>query len=366
MSLSADALPKRLVSLDTFRGATIALMVLVNTPGDGRHVYGPLNHAEWNGWTITDTIFPSFLWIAGVAITLSFQSRLANGVGRATLLRQALRRTAILYLLGLLIYAYPEFSFSTQRILGVLQRIAICYGIVAAIYLYSGVRAQIGWIVGLLAGYWMIMFLAPVPGYGSGRLDVEGNFAHYVDRIVLGAHNYKGTGDWDPEGIVSTIPSIATALFGVMAGHIIGAKSKALVERIAALFTVGNLLIGAGLIANIWLPINKKLWTSSFALFMGGLDFVLLALSLWFIDYWGRQRFAKPFVILGLNSIAIYMASELVDEFFDATGVHHAVYQMFTAVASPVNASLLYAISYVGLMFAIAYGMYRKKWFVRA
>jgi predicted acyltransferase len=356
---------KRLVSLDAFRGATIALMVLVNNPGDGKHVYAPLNHAEWNGWTITDVVFPSFLWIVGVAMTLSFAARLNAGVARSTLMNQALRRTLILYVLGLIVYAYPDFSPGTQRLLGVLQRIAICYGIVAAIYLYSSVRTQIGWIFCLLASYWVLMFLVPVPGYGAGRLDVEGNLAHYVDRIVLGAHNYKWTKDWDPEGIVSTLPAIATALFGVMAGHILASKTKELVERIASLFVVGNLLIAAGLIASTWLPINKKLWTSSFSMFMAGLDFVLLALFIWFVDHWGWQRYAKPFVIMGLNAISVYMASELFDEILGGTGLHDPIYHFFTALASPINASLLYAIWYVLLMYAIAYVMYRRKWFLR-
>ena len=360
-----QASSNRLVSLDAFRGAIIALMVLVNTAGNGEHVYGPLNHAAWNGWTITDVVFPSFLWIAGLALTLSLSGRLKAGMDRVTLLKQSLKRALILYILGLIIYMYPDFSLSTQRLLGVLQRIGICYAIAAAIFLFSSLRGQIIWIAGLLTGYWLLMFFAPVPGYGAGRLDVEGNFAHYIDRIVLGAHNYRWTKDWDPEGIISTIPAIATALFGVMAGHIIAAKSKTLVERIAGLFVVGNILIAAGLIASIWLPINKKLWTSSFSMFMAGLDFVLLALCLWFIDHWGWQRYVKPFVIMGLNAITIYMASEGLDEFFSAYGIHDGVYQALTTIASPINASLLYAIGYVLLMYAIAYVMYRKKWFLR-
>jgi predicted acyltransferase len=201
---------ERLVSLDVFRGATMALMVLVNDSGDGSHTYGPLQHSEWNGWTLTDTVFPSFLWIVGVAVTLSLGKRLMAGVPRSRLFAQVLRRAAILYVLGLVVYAYP-LDLSTQRLLGVLQRIAICYLIVSAIYLTTGIRGQIVWIVSLLGGYWLIMMLAPTPGYGAGHLDVERNFAHYVDTVVLGRHNYLSTKTWDPEGIVSTIPAIATA-----------------------------------------------------------------------------------------------------------------------------------------------------------
>lgn len=359
------AKPNRLVALDAFRGATIALMVLVNDPGDGRHVYPPLAHADWNGWTPTDVVFPSFLWIVGVAMTLSMSTRLAQGMSRTKILTQVFRRALILFALGLIIYAYPRFDLSTQRILGVLQRIAICYLIASIIYLYFGIRDQVNWIVLLLAVYWLLMAFAPVPGYGPGRLDVEGNFAHYIDRIVLGNHNYHSAKTWDPEGIVSTLPAIATTLLGVMAGHILRMK-RALAERTVWMFVLGNLLLAAGLICNIWLPINKKLWTSSFCLFMAGLDFVMLAIFVWLVDHLGYQRYVKPFFIMGMNAIGIYMIAELLDETLNGTHLHALIYEnIFVPIASPVNASLLYAISYTLLMYLIAYILYRKKWFWR-
>ena len=370
MAQITQAASPRLVSLDAFRGATIALMVLVNDAGDGQHVYGPLEHSAWNGWTITDVVFPSFLWIVGVAMTLSMANRLQAGVSRGRLMLQALRRAAILFFLGLFLYGYPHFQLSTQRFLGVLQRIAICYLIASIIYLTSGVRAQIVWILGLLVGYWLLMTLVPVPGYGPGRLDVEGNFAHYVDSIVLGSHNYHSTKTWDPEGIVSTLPAIATALLGIMAGHILRLKRE-LAERTVWLFVAGNALIALGLIGDIWLPINKKLWTSSFALFMAGLDFVLLASFIWLIDHLGYQRYVKPLFIMGMNAIAVYMASELVEETLGWIHVGDIslrswIYRtLFAPLASPINASLLYAVSYTLLMFLLAYGMYRRKWFIR-
>ncbi len=363
----------RLISLDAFRGATMALMVLVNTPGDGSHVYAPLRHSEWNGWTPTDVVFPSFLWIVGVAMTLSLGRRIAAGASRGRLFAQVFRRAVILYALGLIVYAYPGFNLHTQRLMGVLQRIAICYLIAAAIYLTTRWRGQILWIIGLLTGYWLLMALVPVPGYGAGRLDVDGNFAHYVDRIVLGSHNYRWTATWDPEGIVSTLPAIATALFGIMAGHILSLR-KSLAERTTWLFIAGNLLIAAGLISNVWLPINKKLWTDSFSLFMAGLDFVMFAMLLWCVDGLGFKRFTRPLAILGMNAIAVYMASELLDEAFGAIhwhsgaetiSLHGWLYGLFTPLASPIDASLLYAIAYVLLMYAIAYTMYRRGWFLR-
>ena len=364
----------RLVSLDAFRGATMAIMVLVNNPGDGDYVYGTIRHADWNGWTPTDVVFPSFMWIVGVALTLSLSRRIAAGASRAQLLTQAFRRALILYALGLLVYAFPDFNLSTQRLLGVLQRIAICYLIAVAIYLYTRVRGQIIWIVSLLAGYWLLMALVPVPGYGAGRLDVEGNLAHYIDRIVLGAHNYASTKTWDPEGIVSTLPAIATVLFGIMAGQILR-LDRTLTRRTAWLLAVGGVLIAAGLICHTWLPINKKLWTSSFALFMAGLDFVIFAIMVWWVDIRGHARLMKPLVIMGMNAITVYLVSELLEVLLNAVhfsaGGHTITVRewlfetLFAPLASPVNASLLYAIAYTLLMYAVAYVMYRRRWFVR-
>jgi predicted acyltransferase len=364
----------RLVSLDAFRGATMAFMILVNTAGDGRHVYWPLQHAEWHGWTPTDVVFPSFLWIVGLAMTLSFGRRLARGDSRADLFRKAAGRAAILFVLGVLVYVYPEFNLSTERILGVLQRIAICYLAAAAIFLTAKLRGQIVWIVSLMAVYWLLMAFAPVPGYGGGRLDVEGNFAHYIDRIVLGSHNYIWTKTWDPEGIVSTLPAIATCLLGVIAGHMVASR-RGLRERCLRLFGLGAILLAAGLICNIWLPINKKLWTDSFTLFMAGLDFVMFAGLLWLVDGLGWRRVVKPLVIMGKNAIVIYLASEFLDEalgwihWTGATGrvslrawiYHH----LFAGIGGPYNASLSYAIAYVLVLYLFAWALYRRGWIIR-
>jgi predicted acyltransferase len=374
MTENAGQTASRLVSLDAFRGATIALMVLVNNAGSGRDSYPQLEHAAWHGWTITDTVFPSFLWIVGVAITLSLGKRVAGGISKSRLMAQVARRAAVLFVLGLAVYAYPNFNLGTQRILGVLQRIAICYLIAAAIYLFTGVRGRILWIAGLFAAYWMMMTLIPVPGYGPGRLDVEGNFAHYVDRLVLGAHNYANTRTWDPEGLVSTLPAIATALFGVLAGQILRLR-RGLAERTTWLFVTGSLLLAAGLISTAWLPINKKLWTDSFALFMAGLDFTVFAIFAWFIDGVGWRKPARPMVIFGMNAIALYMISEGLAELLDAVRVNGAggetslqayIYRAwFAPLASPPNASLLYSLAFVAVIYAAAYGLYRRGWFLR-
>lgn len=350
----------------------MALMILVNTAGGFKEAYGPLRHADWNGWTITDVVFPSFVWIVGLSLCLSLGKRMAAGVLRDRLVWQVLRRGAIIYGLGLLVYAFPYFDLTTLRVLGVLQRIAICYVAGSLLYLFTGLRTQVACIVLLLAAYWGLMTLVPVPGYGAGRLDVEGNVAHWVDRMVLGPHNYAATKTWDPEGIVSTLPAIATVLFGIMAAHILRMK-KVLSERTTWLFLTGSVLIALGLICDVSLPINKKLWTSSFAIFMAGLDFVMFAVCLWLIDGMGYKRFAKPFVILGMNAITIYMIAELLETTMNvvrwpgtAESIRSGLYEnLYAPVFSPANASLLFALSYVALMFAIAYMMHRRGWFLR-
>ena len=343
----APATGGRLVSLDAFRGATIALMILVNTAGMFRQQYAPLRHAEWHGWTITDTVFPSFLWIVGVSIALARPKSVAV----------ILRRGAILFGLGLFLYGVPHFDVSTWRILGVLQRIAICYVAAALIHRYFTARAWIVWTAALLVAYSVLM--------SQGTFDVEGNFAHAVDRMVLGAHNYSETKTWDPEGVVSTLPAIATALFGLLAGHVVR-KPVTLSERTTWLFLTGNVLIVAGLICHAWMPINKKLWTTSFAVFMAGLDYAALAACLWIIDGQGFRRWARPFVIFGMNAIAMYMLSELGEVLLTLTGWRMAIHDaLFASWLSADNASLAYSLAYTAMMFVAAYAMYRRNWFVR-
>lgn len=355
---------QRLLSLDVFRGITILFMVLVNNAG-GSVSYRELEHSQWNGWTFTDCVFPSFLWIVGVAITLSLGKRLKFGGSPRQMLPKIFRRTVILYVLGLLIYVYPTMSISHQRLLGVLQRIAICYLISSLIYVYTGVRTQIAFILLLFACYWMMMALIPVPGYAAGNLSVEGNFAHYIDRMILGTHNYASTRSWDPEGIVSTLPAIGSTLLGVMAGHVLRLDLPITVRR-NRLFLIGACLLIAGLLWSVWLPINKKLWTDSFATFMAGLDFLFLAALIWVVDERHFSRYVKPFVITGMNAIVVYIASEFLSEFLDATSLHEAIYQkFFVPLASPVNASLLWALAFTALMYFISYVMYRRGWFVR-
>jgi predicted acyltransferase len=365
----------RLVSLDVFRGATIAAMILVNNPGSWEHVYPPLLHAEWHGWTFTDVIFPSFLWICGVAMTLSFARRVERGDSRSRLFLHTLRRAASIFALGLLLNAYPAFDLATLRIPGVLQRIAVCYLAAAALFLVTRWRGQIAAILSLLAVYWVLMKTVPVPGYGAGLLDKQGNFAQWIDSLVLSGHMWSHTKTWDPEGIVSTLPSIATILFGVLCGHLLRA-ALSVAEKAAWMFSAGVSLLFAGLVMNAWLPINKNLWTSSFAVFMAGLAFTLFALSYWLIDGRGYARWGKPFAIYGMNAITVYVCSGVLADTLTLirwTGADGRPVQLntwlftdfFSRFASPVNASLLFAVANVLLIYAVAYAMWRKRWFIR-
>lgn len=363
----------RIVSLDAFRGLTMTLMVIVNTAGSDA-IYYQFKHAEWHGWTVADTIFPSFVWIVGVAITLVLGRKREGGVPRDKLLRQALRRSLILFVLGLLIYAAPDFNVATQRFLGVLQRIAICYFAATLLYLYTSFRTQIFLTVGLLAAYWLLLLFGPVPHYGVGSLTIEGNFAHYIDSLVLGAHNYRHTKTWDPEGVLSTLPAISTALFGVLAGYLLR-LARPLAERVTWFLITGNLLLFVGLICSIWMPINKHLWSSSFVVFMAGLDFLVFGILLWLVDGCGYTKVVRPLVIMGMNAIAIYLASEFLAELIgfvkltaagERVSLQTLIYRSaFLPFWSDPTSALLYAIAYTLLMYALAYLLYRKGWFLR-
>ncbi|MEK7751912.1 MAG: heparan-alpha-glucosaminide N-acetyltransferase domain-containing protein [Acidobacteriota bacterium] len=367
--------PGRLESLDAFRGATIAAMILVNNPGTWDAVYPPLRHADWHGWTFTDLIFPFFLWISGVALTLSFAKRVERGDSRRRLFLHTLRRAACIFGLGLLLNGFPYYHLATLRIPGVLQRIAVCYLIAGALFLVTGLRGQVAALVSLLGVYWALMKCVPVPGYGAGVLDKHGNFAQWIDSLTLSGHMWANTKTWDPEGIVSTLPAIATVLFGILCGHLLrGALTLA--EKATWMFTAGAALIFAGLLMDVWLPINKSLWTSSFAAFMAGMAFTIFGLCYWLIDGRGYGRWAKPFAIFGMNAITVYVMSGLLGDgmaliqWAGAGGkpvsLHAWVFgEVFLKLASPVNASLLFAITHVLVLYLVALLMWRKKWFIR-
>lgn len=366
----------RLMSLDLFRGATIAGMILVNNAGDEPNSYWPLRHAQWNGWTPTDLVFPFFLFIVGVAMTYSFRARLRRGETRERLLLHVLWRGLILFGLGLFLNGFPNhYSFSSWRVYGVLQRIAVCYVIAGILALYA---KRNGWIIAAavcLVGYWILMRYVPVPGFGTPThdiplLDPDRNLVAWLDRKLLAGHLYEGTRD--PEGVISTIPAAATCLLGLLTGDWLR-SAHAAQKKAIGMFVFGFAGVAAGEFFNRWFPINKKLWTSSYVLFAAGLSLICLALCYWVLDIkqW-RGRWTKFFLVFGMNPIAAYVFSEVIshalDNFRTAAGPdwQESVYQHFFAVlGSPANASLFYAIVYVGLCWAAMSVLYRKGIFLK-
>lgn len=355
---------KRLVSLDAFRGLTIASMLLVNNPGSWSSVYKQLEHAEWNGWTFTDLVFPSFLWIVGVSITFSFAKRMEEGAGRGLLFLHTLRRAALIFVVGFLIAYLPRLDLAHVRIPGVLPRIAVCSLLASAIFLTHKLRGIIAWTVGLMAVYWGLMILYPVPGHGAGVLTKEGNFSAWIDSLVLAGHMWSQTKTWDPEGIVSTLPAVSTTLFGVLCGMLLRTE-KTQAEKTAWMFTIGAGLTVVGAVMNIWLPINKSLWTSSYAVTMAGIAYTAFAFFYWIVDVQGYKSWAKPFVIYGSNAIAIYVVSDIVAIAMARMRWHAPVYATFQAAAPPYIASVLFALAHVAALGLFAWFLYSRRWFVR-
>jgi len=294
-----------------FRGLTVAGMVLVNNPGTWRHVYAPLRHADWHGWTPTDLVFPFFLFIVGTAIPFALGPRVARGEPRDRLALRAVRRAAVIVALGLLLHALPYFELSTIRIPGVLQRIGVCYLAVALAFLWTGWRAQAAIAAALLLAYWAALALVPVPGFGAGDLGKEGNLAAWIDRTVLGPHIWRAARVYDPEGILSTAPAIATTLAGALAGHWLRA-GRTPARLIGGLLGAGAALVALGLAWGEVFPINKSLWTSPYAVFTAGAALLALAACYWVVEMRRWRRWTPPFAALGVNALAVFFLSTLL------------------------------------------------------
>jgi predicted acyltransferase len=375
-STPAEPAPKssRLISLDAFRGLTIAGMILANNAGSGDHVYGPLEHAEWDGWTPTDLVFPSFLFIVGVSIPLALNKRTERGDDPGAIVAKIVRRSLIIFALGIFLNVFPfDKPLSQWRIPGVLQRIALCYLAAALISVKTGVRAQVLTVLGLLFGYWAAMTLIPVPGIGAGDLSRPNNLAAWVDRGLMPGHLYKP--DYDPEGLLSTLPAIATTLMGVLAGRWLS-TARPIAERVGGLFAAGAVLMFFGSTWGLWFPINKALWTSSYTLLMAGLSLQLLGLCAFLIDVEGYRKWAGPLLVFGTNPLSAYVLSSLLARQLsvtklgagatDAISVKAWIYQTaFASWAAPTFASFLYAVAYVLVWLAIMAIFYRMKIFIR-
>ncbi len=373
----------RMVSLDVFRGLTIAGMILVNDPGTWGAIYWPLDHAEWNGWTPTDLVFPFFLFIVGVSMTLSFASRLRRGITRSRLARHVVIRGLAIFAVGLFLNAFPHPHWATLRYTGVLQRIGVCYLLAGLFVLLTarradaeGFAANVGAIAAaiavLLVGYWALMRFVPVPGYGVGNLTPEGNLAAWIDRRLMWHHLWKPM--WDPEGFLSTLPAIATALSGVLVGEWLRTARDAR-RRIAGLMGVGVAAMIAGRLLHYVFAINKNLWTSTYVIFTSGFAMILLAACMWIVDVKGWKKWAWPFLVFGSNAIAAFFFATLLAKLSVIYHVHSGgraitwhgyVYSHFFAnLATPKNASLLFAIFFVLLCLLPMWLLYRKRIFIK-
>jgi predicted acyltransferase len=370
-----SSLSGRMLSLDVFRGLTIAGMILVNNPGTWSSIHWPLEHAEWNGWTPTDLIFPFFLFIVGVSITLAFARRVESGSDQHALLLKVIKRAAIIFALGVFLNGFPYFNLAEIRIAGVLQRISVCYLIASLIFLKTTWRTQAITVGVLLLFYWFLMTVVPVMVFGANDLSKEGNLAAHVDRWLMGKHIWKGGVVYDPEGLLSTIPAVATALSGVLTGHWLRSR-RTQFEKAGGMFFMGACAIALGWAWHFWFPINKSLWTSSYVLFTAGMALQLLGICYWLVDIKGYRAWAKPFVVFGVNALALFVFSGLLERLMgivkipqgDGAAIALQPYifkNLFASWATPINASLFYAITYVLFWLLLMWLLYRKRIFIK-
>jgi predicted acyltransferase len=366
----------RLLSLDVFRGMTIAGMVLVNNPGTWSAIYSPLKHAEWHGATPTDYIFPFFLFIVGIAIPLALGKRIEQGISKDVYLK-IFRRAAIIFLLGLFLAAFPYFDFANLRIPGVLQRIAVCYLVASLIFLHTDWKKLSIIAVILLLVYWVLMTLIAVPNCAVTTVDDKAcNLAAYLDRLILGEnHIWKQAKVYDPEGILSTIPAIVTTISGILTGIWLKSKRDDL-EKVGGIFFGGVILVALGWAWNLFFPMNKPLWTSSYVLYTSGLALSFLGFCYWLIDIKGYKKWSKPFVIFGVNALALFVFSGLLAKILGLIKVageegkpislHNWIFKhIFLPFAEPINASLMFAVSYILLWLFLMWLLYRKDIFIK-
>lgn len=381
-----EKISNRLISLDVFRGATIALMILVNNPGDWGNVYPPLLHAKWNGCTPTDLVFPFFLFIVGVSVTLSLTKRKERGDDLFKLVLQIFRRSFLIFFIGVFLNAFPDFNLSEVRILGVLQRIALVYFFISLIFLFTEWKTQVIISAILLLGYWALITLVPVPGIGMPNIsqptiydpilqkEIAPNIVAWLDNKLLAGHLWRSTKIWDPEGLLSTLPAIVTGLLGVLLGKFLRTKLDEF-NKIIWIFFTANILIFIGLLWDLVFPMNKSLWTSSYVLFTAGLALHFFAMCYWLIDVKKIDWWIKPFVVYGTNAITVYTLSWIGGTFlrrvkFDfygtETSLRNFLYDnLFKPFFSPINASLAWAIFYVLFWLGIMWIFYKKKIFLK-
>jgi predicted acyltransferase len=360
----------RIISLDIFRGLTIMAMIIVNTPGNWDYAYPILRHSQWNGCTPTDLVFPFFIFAMGFSAVLSISKRLQKGISKKSLVLQLVRRSAIIFLLGLIVNSFPFNDLSNIRILGVLQRIAIVNLVCGLFLIYSEVKMLYYVSAAILLAYWAVMTLIPVPDFGPSNLEPTTNLAAWLDRFVLGKHVWEWTKLYDPEGILSTLPALVSGFIGVISGNLF-MKSGNERDRLINLLVYGNILIIFGMIWGLIFPINKQLWTSSYVLYTSGLAMVVLGITYWIADIKQIKRFAPPFLAFGVNPITAYFGSEIgviilgmiqINSAGSKVSLYDWLFTQYQSTGlSPINASLLGALLYTGCWLLIVSVMYRKK-----
>jgi predicted acyltransferase len=366
----------RLDSLDVLRGFTIAAMVIVNSPGSEDYVYAPLEHAKWNGCTFTDLVFPFFLFIVGVSISLAYSKYIEINAPRKDLYKKIIFRAIKIYALGMLLWLYAilvglfgHFGWDAIRWTGVLHRISIVFLICAFLYLKTNWKTQAWTGAALLIGYWILMAYIPVPGIG--KPDLSGpmkNWAHYIDGIFLPGYMWQET--WDPEGILSTLPAIATGISGMLVGRIIlsiGDQYK----KLTWLFFAGFCSYSLGELWNQFFPINKNLWTSSYVMYTSGLATMVLAAFILLNDMLGYKRWTRLGRIYGTNAITAYVISLVLGaSLYPVTFGGHSLSSLFmdgfvTIGLAPKFVSFLYAIFYMLICYIPVWILYKKKIYIK-
>lgn len=354
----------RLISLDVFRGLTIAAMILVNFPGSWESVYSPLEHAEWAGTTITDFIFPFFLFIVGISITLSFEKQIRNGKTRNQIIKKSVLRALKIFGVGLALRLLPTLDFSRFELPGVLQRISLVFLACAAIYLYTGWRTQLVVGISILIAYWLALILIPVPGFGAGVLEPGKNLTNWIDKVVFPPNLINKRG-YDSEGILSTFPSIVTGISGLLAGKMLLQQPdrKKLVKQ---LVIAGVVLLAAGYLWGLYFPVIKKIWTSSFMLVTTGWAFIVYAFLFFIIEIRNWKTGTFLWIVFGGNAIAIYVLADVFETFFIQTGIReNTVLWMQNTGIYIKTASLLWGIFSVLVCWTAGLILHRKKIFIK-
>jgi predicted acyltransferase len=366
----------RLLSIDLLRGLTVAFMILVNNNGNNDLAYRALNHSPWNGFTPTDLVFPIFLFIMGISMVLSFSAHRARGTSKAAMLPGILLRFVLLFFWGLVVNGFPYFHLGTLRIYGVLQRFAVCYLLCALLQFATGrVAPRVILFVAALAGYWALLRFVPIPGHGvPGRdipfMDHDLNLVAWIDRHLLPGRLFEGTRD--PEGLLSDLPAFATTLLGLLAGTWI-TQPRPAARKVIGLLVAGVLLVAAGLLWSQTFPINKRLWTSSYVLFAGGLSLLLLAAFYFVVEIrQSRGRWSYPLLVFGTNAITAYVFSELLSTVVSVFKVNatqsfqvHAYNTWFIHLVNPAFGSFLYSFLFVVVCFIPTWLLYRNRIFIK-